>query len=348
MPFQPDEEECLSSIIDTAQDFRNFVRPYVNPDNFVNTHEEVPTQRFYLRKIEGADILLTHETNFLRQELYRFVPIAPEPPPILEASLSTRKPRPTKQQKLMAQLGVESPEDLPQNLRTKPYNVNKRKAQDEAHAARVAQQHANLQTPGSDNGISPSLHRNSSSSTGMDHGGSNGQSQSRGGARAPPQLNFRPPLTQTAFPVHRQHHSHGPQPESPLFSSSITNHYSTTHNVTLPRLGSPFGTTLDPDSPHHRESTMDTGMFSTTGINAFADDGRSEDKLTRISSHVEDHNDDTHDDREMFGSAGMDSIFAEMTNDDDETQDGPGGGVDPSMLSSGGNRASEELFTNGP
>jgi histone demethylase JARID1 len=77
------------------------------------TSEEAETQRFYLRKIEGAEILLAFETNFFRQELHKWSPVAPEPPPILEASKSTRKPRPTKLQKLMAQHGVEDPEDLP-------------------------------------------------------------------------------------------------------------------------------------------------------------------------------------------------------------------------------------------
>ncbi|KZF20320.1 PHD transcription factor [Xylona heveae TC161] len=126
LPFQPDEEDILESIINAAQEFRDFMRPLINP--MMTTPEEVMTQRFYLRKIEGADILLAYETNFFRQELHKWAPVAPEPPPILEQSLSTRKPRPTKQQKLMAQLGIENPEDLPQHLRTKQHNFNKRKS----------------------------------------------------------------------------------------------------------------------------------------------------------------------------------------------------------------------------
>ena len=76
---------------------------------------------FYLRKIEGAEVLLSYETNIFRQELHKWRPIAPEAPPIIDTSLSTRKPRPTKQQKLMKELGVEKPEDLPPHLRTKQY-----------------------------------------------------------------------------------------------------------------------------------------------------------------------------------------------------------------------------------
>jgi histone demethylase JARID1 len=126
LPFQPEEDESLSNIIENAQAFREFLIPYTSHTaGVMSTMEEVPTQRFYLRKLEGADVLLAPESNFFRQSLHRLVPHAPEPPPILEISLSTRKPRPTKQQKLMAQLGVDNPDDLPEHLRTKTYNKRK-------------------------------------------------------------------------------------------------------------------------------------------------------------------------------------------------------------------------------
>lgn len=127
LPFQPDEEEVLGKIIDNAQEFRNHVSPFCNP--IMTTADESETQRFYLRKIEGAEILLAFETNFFRQELHKWSPVAPEPPPILEASKSTRKPRPTKLQKLMAQHGVDDPEALPQNLRTKPHNFKRKSSE---------------------------------------------------------------------------------------------------------------------------------------------------------------------------------------------------------------------------
>ena len=118
LPFQPEEEECLEKICDHAQQFREWLKQYINPTQ-PTTFDEVANFRFFLRKIEGADILLAYETNFLRHELHKWAPIAPEPPPIIEVSQSTRKPRPTKQQKLMAQYGVDNPDDLPQHLRTK-------------------------------------------------------------------------------------------------------------------------------------------------------------------------------------------------------------------------------------
>ena len=119
LPFQPEEEHVLDELISTAADFRRFVDGYCQP--YSASPNDINTQRFYLRKIEGADILLAHETNFFRQEVHRLAPVAPDAPAILHESNSTRKPRPTKTQKLMAQYGVNTPEDLPQELRTKQH-----------------------------------------------------------------------------------------------------------------------------------------------------------------------------------------------------------------------------------
>ncbi|TKA81235.1 hypothetical protein B0A55_02366 [Friedmanniomyces simplex] len=126
LPFQPEEEKTLSQIVGDGAAFREFMKTLMNPENPV-THEEIVTLRFYLRKIEGADILLAEETNYLKQELHKWSPVAPEPPPLIQASSSTRKPRPTKQQKLMAQLGITNPDELPQQYKIKPH-VAKRKA----------------------------------------------------------------------------------------------------------------------------------------------------------------------------------------------------------------------------
>ena len=126
LPFQPEEEETLDSIIDHGTKFREYVQQYINP--MMSSPDELTTQRFYLRKLEGADILLTEEINFFRQELHKWAPVADKPPPILQASLSTRKPRPTKQQKLMQQLGISNPDDLPPHLRTKNHQIHDQRA----------------------------------------------------------------------------------------------------------------------------------------------------------------------------------------------------------------------------
>lgn len=135
LPFQPEEEEVLESIINQATAFRDFLQSFTNAA--CTTTEEVPTLIFYLRKIEGAEVLLTSETNFFRQEIHKWAPVAPAPPPILDQSLSTRKPRPTKQQKMMAQLGVNRPEDLPEHLRPKHAGLSKRKSVDASQSGPI-------------------------------------------------------------------------------------------------------------------------------------------------------------------------------------------------------------------
>ena len=125
LPFIPDEIDILRRIIDAATKFRAFVSSFTNSPLGL-TSAEVPTMRFYLRKIEGAEILLGHETNFFRAELHKWMPIAPEPPPAIVVSASTRKPRPTKQQKLMQQMGIKNPEDLPPQYRTKAHVFRKK------------------------------------------------------------------------------------------------------------------------------------------------------------------------------------------------------------------------------
>jgi histone demethylase JARID1 len=128
LPFQPEEEETLNSIIEHGTQFREYVSRYINP--LMSSPDELTTQRFYLRKLEGADILLAEEINFFRQELHKWAPVAPNPPPRIEVSLSTRKPRPTKQQKMMNQLGISNPADLPQHMRTRTHNFKHRQMSD--------------------------------------------------------------------------------------------------------------------------------------------------------------------------------------------------------------------------
>ncbi|CAM1507886.1 Fc.00g047340.m01.CDS01 [Cosmosporella sp. VM-42] len=133
LPFQPEEEEVLRNIIDNAQNFRDQIARYCNP--LLSTEAEAETQRFYLRKIEGAEVLLSYETNFFRQELHKWCPVAPEAPPILEVSLSTRKPRPTKLQKMLVEYGVDNPDDLPEHAKGKANSLRRKAANAEAAAA---------------------------------------------------------------------------------------------------------------------------------------------------------------------------------------------------------------------
>ncbi|MBE3044548.1 hypothetical protein IMZ48_18665 [Candidatus Bathyarchaeota archaeon] len=114
----------LKKIIDNAQAFRDHIAAYINP--VLSSRAESETQRFYLRKLEGAEVFLVTETNFFRQELHRWCQVTQEAPPMFQDSKSTRKPRPTKLQKLMAQYGVEDPDDLPEEVKGKANSLRRK------------------------------------------------------------------------------------------------------------------------------------------------------------------------------------------------------------------------------
>ena len=192
LPFQPDEEQLLEKIINNAQEFRQHVAPFCNP--VMATAEEAETQRFYLRKIEGAEILLAYETNFFRQELHKWSPVAPEPPPVLDSSKSTRKPRPTKLQKLMAQHGVDDPEALPQSVKIK--NTFKRKSSEpqstRPQPLQPAPGRADSGTPGSHYPEPPSMHPSMSGPAlgGLHDGSSHSHPSNYGGYSGGPDLHY--------------------------------------------------------------------------------------------------------------------------------------------------------------
>lgn len=94
LPFQPEESDVLEQIINTARTFRDFMRRYVNSISPRDLPYKVATQRFYLRKIEGAQVLLAYETNFFRQELKKWAFVGPTPPPVFDQSHAARTPRP--------------------------------------------------------------------------------------------------------------------------------------------------------------------------------------------------------------------------------------------------------------
>ena len=183
LPFQPEEEEVLKKIIDNATEFRNHIVSYCNP--ILATANEAETQRFYLRKIEGAEILLSYETNFLRQQLHKWSPVAPEAPPVLEVSKSTRKPRPTKLQKMLAQYGVDDPDDLPENVKGKANSLKRKALNAEAVAAASTAPAGSIVMAGSP-GFGPSPHsffpRNSSTQPATPGLSNNAQSHPSGRA----------------------------------------------------------------------------------------------------------------------------------------------------------------------
>ncbi|ODH52769.1 hypothetical protein GX48_00963 [Paracoccidioides brasiliensis] len=289
LPFQPEEEQVLESIIDQATSFREFVRPLVSSSACM-TAEEVPTQIFYLRKMEGAEVLLAFETNYFRQEIHKWAPVAPEPPPILEVSLSTRKPRPTKQQKMMAQMGIEKPEDLPLHLRTKQHTFsNKRKSTDSHGSGRPPP-------------LQPAPMLRSTTPSG------DPRSASTGNAPTPTTTLSAPlPTSQhsTAFPF-----SH----PFPMSSNDASPSYAPTptSSAYLPQVNNVHSPSFDPTSPSSHHQVLDSSLFSPpsfTRTNPLHPQGMGKDDDVDMDGHM------------AFGSsprANMDDIFAEMTNQDTE------------------------------
>ncbi|KAM5464693.1 hypothetical protein MauCBS54593_006784 [Microsporum audouinii] len=292
LPFQPEEEQLLMSIIEQASAFREFLRPFTNPACM--TAEEVPTQIFYLRKIEGAEVLLAYETNYFRQEIHKWSPVAPEPPPILEQSLSTRKPRPTKQQKIMAQLGIEKPEDIPLHLRTKHHIFPSKRKSTEPQNGRPPP----LQPAPPDRSNTP-----------VD----NPRSVSVGTDQVPPTLTAtQPPQTPASYPF-----SHPFQ-----LSSSEPN--TTFGGGTGPFLAQGNGDqspSFSPGSPAARHSGLDPSFFSPPSFernHQLPQGSESENMKGTAGVGVDDV-----DANNPFGSsprANMDDLFADLTNHDTEAE----------------------------
>jgi len=299
LPFQPEEEETLENIIEAAQSFREFLAPFTSSTSgMVSTMEEVPTQRFYLRKLEGADVLLAYESNFFRQELHRLVPHAPEAPPLLENSLSTRKPRPTKQQKLMASLGIDNPDDIPQHLRLKPYNNKKKTPEEDAKL------------------------RGSNEPSGM-------VAQARIGT--PQMINFRPPLTSTAFPAKPQSHVSYASPHTQSMQTSPTDlpgnpfRQPASGATSLPAIGSPpaFGKGITASPPRNGSSMDYSNGMDIPGMPW--EDGHGRDRLPL----------DSYGNSDVPQTSNFDSMFADLTNHDDGQDDQgntSGGNLDPALL----------------
>lgn len=257
------------------------------------TAEEVPTQRFYLRKIEGAEILLSHETNFFRQELHKWRPVAPMPPPVLEASLSTRKPRPTKQQKEMSRLGITNPNDLPQHLRTKQHSFPKQRKSSDATSGKG---HHPLQP-------APRRGRGRSDTPG---------STSTGSGRDPHTHTHRLPTamstasTEPSYtPYYSSSHGNNHHPSSPAFASGPYYQSHPSHSSHSSRLDSPG---FPPHSPIGRSGPpLDPSLYSTTN-NQFPS------SLSGVHSHGQ--NQMLSPQHNPYSTArDMDHIFNEFTTD---------------------------------
>ncbi|WBW70869.1 Swr1 complex histone demethylase subunit Msc1 [Schizosaccharomyces osmophilus] len=98
LPFRPAEVDLLKRVVNEAVTFRDRIQNTIQDPSRLS-FEDIPIIRFFLRKLEGVEILYTEEINVFRQKLHELLPIAPLPPPFIGESRSNRKPRPTKRQR---------------------------------------------------------------------------------------------------------------------------------------------------------------------------------------------------------------------------------------------------------
>ena len=295
LPFQPEEEDLLKRIVDKAQRFREFLSQYTNGNQICRTSEEMPEMLFYLRKIEGAEVLLANETNIFRQKLHRWQPVADHAPPLLEQSLSTRKPRPTKQQKLMKEMGVTNPDDLPQHLRTKQYV---RKKQSESFVT------------------GPLLPKPNSTQS----PGGSGPSQSGDRSSTPQAM---PRQSSTGNPPANGHYDHTFRPVPMSAPTPYAANYATSGTPSFP--ASTPSPMFSPTGSHQAEGLRDPIMPGARGDPAFplfqANAGLGLDGDDDLRSGLANvHNATGHEDESTPQTGGYDDMFMEMTNQDDHTQ----------------------------
>ncbi|CAN6621104.1 hypothetical protein TRVA0_008S01772 [Trichomonascus vanleenenianus] len=86
LPLKPEELPLLKKVVRCGVRFTAYLNEHV-----IGKDLPVEALRHYLCKLEGSDILFAPETNWIRQELHRRVPIADTPPPPVEETQSTRK-----------------------------------------------------------------------------------------------------------------------------------------------------------------------------------------------------------------------------------------------------------------
>ncbi len=324
LPFQPEEEDILNRIIEKAQAFRDFLQQFINGNQICRTSEEMPTILFYLRKLEGAEVLLAFETNSFRQELHKWQPIAPDAPPIIEHSSSTRKPRPTKQQKIMKEMGVEKVEDLPPHLRTK--QSVKRKNTDPSINGTPRPptlQPAQMQRDGSGpNGRSDTpigMPRQASTGNPPSNGHYNGNHMPMSMTQSPTFGHYatsRPPSYPASTP-------------SPMFSPATS---IPPNGLRDPMMASSFpgGPSAGPGSHDHPFPLFESGF--TMGMDA------DDDIRTGLANTNGDAAATGQNEMSSPHTGAVDEMFLQMTNEDPDTQNDP-----PAALDHEPSQASEAL-----
>lgn len=106
LPFIPEELKIVNRIVAAADTWIASIQPIIHAGQI----HSINKCRFYLRKIEGAEVFLPNEYNFFRRTAHRLAPLTLTPPPVIEESKSQKKARPKKPK----------PENIPQQAPQQP------------------------------------------------------------------------------------------------------------------------------------------------------------------------------------------------------------------------------------
>ena len=109
LQFLPEELPIVNKIITLAETWVNSIQPILRG---VET-QSIDDCRFYLRKIEGAEIFLPNEYNFFRRAAHTLAPVTSTPPPMIVQSKAIKRPRPKKPKQEISELAQQRDTQVP-------------------------------------------------------------------------------------------------------------------------------------------------------------------------------------------------------------------------------------------
>ena len=89
LPFRPDELSIVNKNVALAEAWVASIQPIIQSGQTLS----IEKCRFYLRKIEGAEVFLPNEYNFFRRAAHSLAPLTSTPPPLVAESKVVKKPR---------------------------------------------------------------------------------------------------------------------------------------------------------------------------------------------------------------------------------------------------------------
>jgi hypothetical protein len=114
LPFQPDELALVMKITATAKAWVASIQPFIQD----RQRHTISRCRFYLRKMEGAEVFLPNEYNLMRHFAHALAPVTATPPPVVAESKVIKKPRAKKPK-------PDAPQHDPDHRQFSPYDPHR-------------------------------------------------------------------------------------------------------------------------------------------------------------------------------------------------------------------------------